>query len=222
MATIRKYLWVTALNVGAPLAALGMFTVVGNVAWAGELPFPRTEPYLYALAAAALAVVVLRLPSVKDAVLAIAARRSLAWAIPMLGLNLFVWMGATYRPATYVYAMRGDLRQLAALEARIQSDSGHFTADVGKDFIPSAGVTISPIRVSDSGWSATATHRSTWRRCAIYVGPRPEPPAQQPGVPGCAGVPVGHTLRGVAVGVAFVALGLALATAGAWVGKRPT
>ena len=70
-------------------------------------------------------------------------------------------------------------------------------------------------QASVSGWSATASHTGTTRRCAIYVGPEPEPPARRPGEPACTAAPLGQTMRGVAEGIAILALGMGLAIAGA-------
>jgi len=224
MATIGKHLGFAVLNVGALVAALGLNSALWQVALANTRGTVSRAPFTLSLLVAYLAVAMLRRPSISNAVLATAVRRSLVIALPMLLLCLLSTTSGTRKEAVYVAAMRYDLRDLADLEARVYSDSGHYTPGVGRDFHPSQGIAVAIIRASAGGWSATASHSRTARRCAIYVGPQTEPPAQRPGEPACTGVPVTQTMRRAAPGLAALVLGLALATAGAraWAGRLRT
>jgi hypothetical protein len=51
----------------------------------------------------------------------------------------------------------------------------------------SAGVTLTVVTGTTSGWSATAYHNGTARTCAIFYGSgaSPEPPATKEGEPAC-------------------------------------
>ena len=215
MRSRRALLGSVGLNVGALVAAVGLNWALWPVAIAGTGANVSREPYALCILAAAIALLVLRRSPVRHTVVAVAVRRFLGLVIPVLFLSVLVSLGAAIKDKAYLAAMKSDLRNLAQLEERVRADSGHYTADLGEGLLTSSGVTISPIRVSASGWSATASTRSTATRCAIYVGPALEPPAERPGVPACTAVPLGHTMRAAALGMATLVLGLALAIAGA-------
>jgi hypothetical protein len=211
----RVLLGSVGLNVGALVAAVGLNSAVRAVAVANSSANVSREPYALCILAAAIALLVLRHSPVRHAVLAVATRRALGFAIVVLFLSVLASLGAATKEKAYIAAMKSDLRNLTDLEEQVRADSGHYTANVGERLVPAPFVAISPIRVSASGWSATASIRGTPHRCSVYVGPTPEPPARQPGVPACGAVPVVEAMRGVAKAIPVLALGLALAIAGA-------
>lgn len=215
MTSRRALLGSVGLNVGALVAAVGVTIVASALAAAGPSGGIAAPVFGRCMLAAAIVVLVLRYSSVRDVVVAVAVRRCLGLAIPVLFLAWLEASGAYTKEEAYVRAMRSQLHELAALEGRALADSGHYTADVGAHFLTSSDYTFAPIRVSASGWSATVSIRQSPRRCAIFVGPTPEPPARQPGMPACTGAPLPQTLRGVAKAIPVLALGLALAIAGA-------
>lgn len=79
----------------------------------------------------------------------------------------------TSRERAYVATMKSDLRNLAIEQEIYFYDDNHFVyaGDLGAlGFTPSRGVAISISNVSSTGWSATATHSSTKKSCAVYHG----------------------------------------------------
>jgi Tfp pilus assembly protein PilE len=82
-------------------------------------------------------------------------------------------LGALHR-RTFVAAMRGDLRRLAAAEESYFYDHRVYAADprdlqvVG--FRQSPDVRLVMREATAAGWSAVASHVETSVRCALYVG----------------------------------------------------
>jgi hypothetical protein len=202
------------LNVGALVAAVGLSSAMHAVAVANSST-SLSLAFDLCILAAPIALLVLRRTPVRHTVVGVAVLRFLGFVIPVIFLSVLVSKVEGIKDKGFVATMESDLRNLAHLEERVRADSGHYTANVGDAVHPGFVVTISPVRVSASGWSATASTRSTATRCAIFVGMTPEPPAQRPGVPACTAVPLGHTMRAAALGMATLVLGLALAIAGA-------
>jgi prepilin-type N-terminal cleavage/methylation domain-containing protein len=81
---------------------------------------------------------------------------------------------AATKEQAYVARMRSDLRNIATAETAYESDKGTFyngpVPAAALVYSPSPGVTITLSNVTVTGWAATATHGSTTRTCAIYVG----------------------------------------------------
>ena len=96
-----------------------------------------------------------------------------------------------------VGTMTSDLRNLVTAEEGYLADNSVYaggtarnsrasgTATVGA-FLPSAGVQIVVSPVSGQGWSAVATHETSGKSCAIFVGTVPaRAPATVEGEPKC-------------------------------------
>jgi hypothetical protein len=70
--------------------------------------------------------------------------------------------------------MRSDLRNIATAQTAYEADNGNFyngpVPGGALLYNPSQGVTITLSNVTNTGWAATATHASTTRTCAIFVG----------------------------------------------------
>jgi type IV pilus assembly protein PilA len=74
----------------------------------------------------------------------------------------------------YIASMRSDLRNLiTAQEAYFSDNNSTYAASIaamGTNYYPSAGVTVVIGGVTNTGWSATATHPSTAKTCALSMG----------------------------------------------------
>ena len=109
---------------------------------------------------------------------------------------------AATKEKAYLASMKSDLRNLATAEEGYFADNTSYVnpvaanlppaapaplLDVGGNviFVPSAGVSINGAAVG-GGWSATATHAQTAKRCAIFIGQAaPLAPATTEGEPRC-------------------------------------
>jgi len=89
--------------------------------------------------------------------------------------------------AAFVAGMKSDLRDLVTAEESYFADNTTYTtAASALRFTPSAGVTVTIGTASGTGWNATATHVSTSKTCAIYVGSAAAPiPGGNQGEPNC-------------------------------------
>ena len=79
---------------------------------------------------------------------------------------------ANTKEKAYVAAMKSDLRNLVSAQEAYYADNVAYTADQARlNFTPSAGVTVTITLVAGppAGWSATATHSGTTRRCAVAI-----------------------------------------------------
>ena len=76
------------------------------------------------------------------------------------------------REKAFVATMKSDLRNLAAAEESYFYDNATYTTSVAAlaTFAPSSGITITINESTMGGWSATAAHANTPRRCYLYVG----------------------------------------------------
>ena len=71
----------------------------------------------------------------------------------------------------YVAAMKSDLRNLAtAEESYFNDNNGQYGDATQLGVRGSAGVTLVITPNAGQGWSAKATHASTTKECAIYLG----------------------------------------------------
>jgi prepilin-type N-terminal cleavage/methylation domain-containing protein len=98
---------------------------------------------------------------------------------------------ATTKGQAYLSLMKADLRNLATAQEAYSGDAGTYYGGAvpaaGLVYNPSAGVTISIVVATQSGWSATATNPLTPRTCAIYFGSAPPlAPATVEGRVGCS------------------------------------
>lgn len=69
-------------------------------------------------------------------------------------------------------AIKADLRNLALAEESFFVDRSRYHADLDSLNVKlSPGVVLSVVEATNSGWSATAHHPSSWpRQCAIFFG----------------------------------------------------
>jgi prepilin-type N-terminal cleavage/methylation domain-containing protein len=83
----------------------------------------------------------------------------------------------------YIGSMKSDLRNLATAQEAFLFDSLTYTSNLALlNFSTSAGVTITINTATGGGWSATASHAVTTRRCyMIYGSAPPLGPATQEG-----------------------------------------
>ena len=104
----------------------------------------------------------------------------------------------TTKEKAYVSTMKSDLRNLATAEETYFSEKRKYfegtasndgkgtTVSIGDSYVPSSGVTVQATLVGVGGWWATAAYAAgTTRKCAIYLGVTPAPPASTEGAPEC-------------------------------------
>ena len=89
-----------------------------------------------------------------------------------------------------VTAMKTDLRNLVSAEEAFYSNGqvyyGGAVPNAAMPFDPSQGVTVTLSTVTATGWAAQATHTSTPKTCAIFMGTgTPIPPATVEGRVAC-------------------------------------
>jgi type IV pilus assembly protein PilA len=72
----------------------------------------------------------------------------------------------------YIASMKSDLRNLATAEEAFLFDSLYYTMSQPalNGWQPSAGVTVTINEATGGGWSATATHGVSSRKCYLYYG----------------------------------------------------
>jgi prepilin-type N-terminal cleavage/methylation domain-containing protein len=72
----------------------------------------------------------------------------------------------------YIASMKSDLRNLATAEEAFLFDSLTYTTSLVmlNNFQPTAGVTVVINAATGGGWSATASHAVTTRRCYLFYG----------------------------------------------------
>lgn len=89
-----------------------------------------------------------------------------------------------------VAAMKTDLRNLISAEEAFYSNGqvyyGGAVPNAAMPFDPSQGITVTLSSVTATGWAAEATHMSTSKTCAIFVGDAtPVAPATDDGRVAC-------------------------------------
>ncbi len=89
-----------------------------------------------------------------------------------------------------IAAMKTDLRNLIAAEEAHYTNAlmyyGGAIPDAAFPYQPSENVTVTLSAVTNAGWQASASHASTSRTCAIFVGAAaPLAPATVEGVVAC-------------------------------------
>ena len=81
---------------------------------------------------------------------------------------------ANTKEKAYIASMKSDLRNLiTAQEAYFSDNSSNYassTTALGTTYKSSSGVTVTMGTVTTTGWSATSSHNSTSKTCAISVG----------------------------------------------------
>jgi len=87
---------------------------------------------------------------------------------------------------TYLTSMKSDLRNLVTAEEAYFADSIKYTTNLGTMYRTSTGVTGPTIVLTGDGWTATVTHTTTTRTCAIYGGSTSLAPAVKEGEARCS------------------------------------
>ena len=81
---------------------------------------------------------------------------------------------ANTKEKAYVASMKADLRNLVtAQEAYFSDNNSNYassTTALGTNYRASGGVTVSINSNSNTGWTASASHNSTTKTCAISLG----------------------------------------------------
>ncbi len=79
---------------------------------------------------------------------------------------------ANTKEKAYVASMKSDLRNLVTAQEAYFSDRTTYatTGDLGTNYRPSAGVTVTVATATGTGWYATSFHNATTKTCFIYIG----------------------------------------------------
>ncbi|MFI5233473.1 MAG: type IV pilin protein, partial [Gemmatimonadales bacterium] len=81
---------------------------------------------------------------------------------------------ANTKEKAYVASMKSDLRNLVTAQEAYFSDNNSMyaasTTNLGTNYRPSTGITVTISGASGTGWSATATSVSTAKTCNITLG----------------------------------------------------
>lgn len=110
----------------------------------------------------------------------------------ILGLLAVVALGKfeAAKDKGYLATLKADLKNLAIHEELYYSDFANYSYSTNLTtlaFVPSAGVTVTVLEGTGTGWSARATHSASPWSCALFYGSANAlAPATQPGVIACA------------------------------------
>ena len=79
---------------------------------------------------------------------------------------------ANTKEKAYLAAMKSDLRNLATAQEAFLFDSLTYTTSLAllNNYQPTAGVTIVVNTATGGGWSATASHSVTTKKCYLFYG----------------------------------------------------
>ncbi|HEY2850939.1 MAG TPA: prepilin-type N-terminal cleavage/methylation domain-containing protein [Gemmatimonadaceae bacterium] len=81
---------------------------------------------------------------------------------------------ANTKEKAYVASMKSDLRNLVTAQEAYFSDSystyAASTTNLGTNYQPSTGITVTISNATGTGWKATARSASTAKTCAITLG----------------------------------------------------
>ena len=92
---------------------------------------------------------------------------------------------ANTKEKAYIASMKSDLRNLVTAEEAYFADSVKYTTNLGTAFAVTTGVVGPTIALTADGWTATVSHTTTTKTCAIYVGTTALAPANKEGEPKC-------------------------------------
>jgi len=92
---------------------------------------------------------------------------------------------ANTKEKAYLTSMKSDLRNLVTAEEGYFADSIKYTSNLGTMYRTSTGVLGPTIVVTGDGWTATVSHTTTTRTCAVYAGSTSLAPAAKEGEPRC-------------------------------------
>src|SRR2546423_1210999 len=93
---------------------------------------------------------------------------------------------ANTKEKAYLASMKSDLRNLITAEEAYFADSVKYTSNLGTAYNTTSGVVGPTITVTANGFTATVSHTTTTKTCAIYVGSTALAPANKEGEPKCA------------------------------------
>src|SRR2546428_3460342 len=93
---------------------------------------------------------------------------------------------ANTKEKAYLASMKSDLRNLVTAEEAYFADSVKYTNNLGTAYNTTSGVLGPNIQVTANGWTATVSHTTTTKTCAIYVGSTAVAPANKESEPKCA------------------------------------
>src|SRR3979490_137923 len=95
---------------------------------------------------------------------------------------------ANTKEKAYLASMKSDLRNLITAEEAYFADSVKYTSNLGTAYNTTSGVVGPTIVVTADGFTATVTHTTTTKTCAVYVGSTaPAPPRKGGGARGWEG-----------------------------------
>ncbi len=81
---------------------------------------------------------------------------------------------ANTKGKAYIASMKSDLRNLiTAQEAYFSDNNSNYaqgTANLGTNYKPSSGITVTISGTTNTGWNATATSANTAKTCQIALG----------------------------------------------------
>ena len=99
---------------------------------------------------------------------------------------------ANTKEKAYIASMKSDLRNLVTAEEAFFADSVKYTQTIcattpcaGVLFTSTTGVSTPSINLTADGWTASVTHTTTSKTCAIFVGTTALAPASKEGEPKC-------------------------------------
>src|SRR2546423_1708626 len=93
---------------------------------------------------------------------------------------------ANTKEKAYLASMKSDLRNLITAEEAYFADSVKYTSNLGTAYNTTSGVVGPTITVTANGFTATVSHTTTTKTCAVYVGTTALAPANKEGEPKCA------------------------------------
>src|SRR5213593_266011 len=92
---------------------------------------------------------------------------------------------ANTKEKAYLASMKSDLRNLITAEEGYFADSVKYTKNLGTAYNVTSGVVGPTIVVTANGFTATVSHTTTTKTCAVYVGTTALAPANKEGEPKC-------------------------------------
>jgi len=92
---------------------------------------------------------------------------------------------ANTKEKAYLASMKSDLRNLITAEEAYFADSVKYTSNLGTAYATTSGVVGPTIAVTANGFTATVSHTTTTKTCAVYVGTTSLAPANKEGEPKC-------------------------------------
>ena len=92
---------------------------------------------------------------------------------------------ANTKEKAYLAAMKSDLRNLVTAEEAYFADSIKYTSNLGTMYSTTTGVIGPTITVTADAYTATVSHTTTTKTCAVYSGSTALAPANKEGSPKC-------------------------------------